>query len=77
MYFTKNTMDLRVWVFENVPYKYFRLENWLHLDHPEKDNWLILSKDIGILVGVVPEGREHEAVSADVFKRRVLGILEA
>jgi hypothetical protein len=37
-----------VWVCESVPYKYFHLENWLHLDHPEKDNWLICGNNLVI-----------------------------
>ena len=75
VYFTENTMELRIWIFENISYKYFRLENWLHMDVKKEYNWLIMSKPIGVLVGLVPEHREHEEIGPEEFKRHAKKIL--
>jgi len=76
VYFTKNSWDLRLWVHDNVPYRYFCMENWLHRDYPEEDNMLIMAKNIGIIAGKMPECRQHEAISEEEFKNRVGQVLE-
>jgi len=76
IYVTKNNWDLRLWVFEHVPAKYFCQKGWLHLDYPEKDDFLVMAKNIGVMVGLLPEWREGEVISENEWKIHVGQVLD-